>query len=315
MILALIFFSSSEAQHSTSGIYSKQLSITTENDYYLFQGKDGYYTNGVIINYSKIQHPVKARFIKQVDHFEIGQKIFTGFSRKIYDVSEIDRPVAGYLYAKFSRSGFLTHNRLFQWGVSLGTIGKAALGEQMQNSFHKLINVDPSMWGWIWDYQLKTEPGINVHGLYAKGLVEAKTSFFQLTPVTNATLGTSFTNISQGLFFQLGKVKPLDESAYWNASVEENQVSPNKKSELFFYYLPEIKFQLYNAAIQGGLFREDKGPITSTVKPFVFTQQLGALYSFERYTLRLGIVFETKEARTQHFDQMYGSIQGSYRFR
>ena len=313
IIALLFFFFSTEAQQHTS--YSKQLSITTENDFYLMQGKDAYYTNGIMINYSKIHHSGSAKFIKQTDQYEIGQKLFTAYSRKIYDVSEIDRPIAGYLYAKFLRSGFMTRNRFFQWGVSLGTIGKAALGKQMQNGFHKLINVDPSLWGWIWDYQLKTEPGINLHGLYGKGLIENKTSFFQLTPVTNLTLGTSFTNVSEGLFFQLGKLKPSDESAYWNASVEENDAGTTKKTELFFYYLPELKYQLYNATVQGGLFRKDKGPITSSVKPFVFTQQLGALCSLDRYTLRLGVVFETKEASTQRLNHVYASIQGSYRFR
>jgi hypothetical protein len=268
-----------------------------------------------MINYNKIHHSGAGKFIKQTDQYEIGQKLFTAYSRKIYDVSEIDRPIAGYLYAKFLRSGFMTRNRFFQWGVSLGTIGKAALGKQMQNGFHKLIDVDPSLWGWIWDYQLKTEPGINLHGLYAKGLIEDKTSFFQLTPVTNLTLGTSFTNISEVLFFQLGKLKPSGESAYWNASVEESDAGIIKKTELFFYYLPELKYQLYNATVQGGLFRKDKGPITSSVKPFVFTQQLGALCSLDRYTLRLGVVFETKEASTQRLNHVYASIQGSYRFR
>ncbi len=63
------------------------------------------------------------------------------------------------------------HNQFFQWGVSAGTIGKASLGKEMQNSFHRLINVNRS-WGWIWDYQLKTEPGVNLHGLYAKELLK-----------------------------------------------------------------------------------------------------------------------------------------------
>ena len=311
-IIFLFFFFSSEAQHSIS--YSKQLSITTENDFYLLQGRDAYYTNGIIINYSKAHHSAKRKFIKQTDQYEIGQKIFTAFSRKIYHVSEIDRPIAGYLYAKFLRTNFLTHNRFFQWGFSLGTIGKAALGKQMQNGFHKLIDVDPGIWGWIWDYQLKTEPGINLHGLYAKGLID-KTTFFQLTPVTNVTLGTTFTDISQGVLFQLGQLKRPGESAYWNASLEEKEVGATKKPELFFYYLPELKYQLYNATIQGGLFRKDKGPITSAVKPLVFTQQLGALCSLDRYTLRLGVVFESKEASTQHFNHVYPGIQGSYRFR
>ncbi|MEO8819834.1 MAG: lipid A deacylase LpxR family protein [Ginsengibacter sp.] len=314
IIFPLFFFFTSKAQQSVSKIYSQQLSITTENDYYLFQGKDAYYTNGIILNYSRIHHTGNTKFIKQIDQYEIGQKLYTAFSRKIYHPEQIDRPIAGYLYAKFSRSDFMINNRLFQWGVSLGTIGKASLGEQMQDGFHKLIHVNPSIWGWIWNYQVRTEPGVNLHALYAKGLVGAKTTFFQLTPVTNVTLGTSFTNISQGIFFQFGKLKLASESAYWNAALEENRADEIKGSELFFYYSPDLKYQLYDATIQGGLFRKDKGPIISTVKPFVFTQQLGALYSFDRYTLRLGVVFETRDASSQRFNHTYGSIQGRYRF-
>ena len=314
LILPLFFFFSSKAQDSNSKIFSKQISITTENDYYLFQGKDAYYTNGIILNYSKIHHARKTTFLKQIDQYEIGQKLYTAFSRKIYHPEQIDRPITGYLYAKFSRSDFMKNNQLFQWGISAGTIGKAALGEQMQDGFHRLIHVNPSIWGWIWNYQLKTEPGINFHGLYAKGLLNSETSFFQLVPVSIATLGTSFTNISQGLFFQIGKLKPINESAYWNAALTDSRASKINKSELFFYYFPELEYQLYNATIQGGLFRKDKGPIISTLKPLVFTQQLGALYSFDRYTLRLGIVFESKEASSQRFNHAYGSIQGSYRF-
>ncbi len=151
-------------------------------------------------------------------------------------------------------------------------------------------------------------------GFTPKNCSSTETSAFQLTPVTNATLGTSFTNISQGVFFQLGKLKPVSESAYWNAALSDDKTRQIKGPEIFFYYSPDLKYQLYNATIQGGLFRKDKGPIVSTVKPLVLTQQLGALYSFDRYTLRLGIVFESKEAKSQRFNHTYGSLQGSYRF-
>ncbi len=310
----LLFFLSSKAQRTNINGFSKQFSILTENDFYLFRGKDGYYTNGLVFNYGKVHHSRKAAFIKQVDQFEIGQKLFTPFSRKIYTVSQIDRPITGYLYGKFSRFDFMEHNQLFQWGISIGAIGKASLGEDMQNSFHRLINVNSSYWGWIWNYQLKSEPGMNLQGLYAKELLNTKTSLFQLTPVTKTTLGTTFTNFSQGIIFQFGKLKPLSESAYWDAALDDERSQLMKGSEIFFYYFPDLKYQLYNATVQGGLFRKDKGPIISGVKPLVLTQQLGALYSFGRYTLRIGIVFETKEAKSQRFNHTYGSIRGSYRF-
>jgi hypothetical protein len=310
MLLLFCFFSS-RGQKNTNH-FSKQISLITENDFYLLQGKDGYYTNGIMFNYSKIHHSKRSSFLKQVDEFELGQKLFTPFSRKIYKVDQIDRPITGYLYAQFLRTDFLKNHQFFQWGISGGTIGKASFGEQMQNSYHNLIDINSSLWGWIWNYQLKSAFGVNVHGKYAKSLLNDERSFLQITPVTKVTLGTIFTDASEGILFQLGKLNSQSESVYWNAALQEQQ--DNYRSELFFYYYPEVTGQLYNATVQGGLFNKDKGPIVSEPEPFVFLQQIGAMYSFKRYSLRMAITFKSKEAKSQKFNQKYGSIQVNYRF-
>ncbi|MDE3183512.1 MAG: lipid A deacylase LpxR family protein [Bacteroidota bacterium] len=312
LIILLLSCFKCDAQANHPNTFSKQLSVLTENDYYLFQGKDGYYTNGLVFTYSLVHHAKKSTIIKQVNTFELGQKLFTGYSRKIYNVSEIDRPVTGYLYAKFSQSDFVSHNQLWQWGASLGVIGKASLGEGMQDAFHRLIHVNVNYWGWVWDYQLKSEPGINVHGRYAIGLLN--NSFLQLTPVSQATLGTGFTNISQGMLIQLGKFNPLHQSAYWNGSLQYKEDKSPLRPELFFYYYPCLMYQIYNATVQGGMFRKDKGPITSPVEPFLVSQQVGAMATYKRFTLRLATTFEGKEATSQRFTHAYGSIYGSYRF-
>ncbi len=276
------------------------------------QGKDGYYTNGIMFNYSKIHHSKNPSYIKQVDLFEIGQKLFTPFSRKIYNVDEIDRPVTGYLYLQFLRTGFLKNHQFFEFGISAGTIGKAAFGEEMQNSYHNLIDINSSLWGWIWDYQLKSAFGINIHGKYAKSLLDQDNSFVQITPVSQLTLGTMFTNASEGVLFQFGKLNPQSESVYWNAAMQEKQ--HNYHSELFFYYYPEVTWQLYDATVQGGLFRKDKGSIVSEPEPFVFLHQLGAVYSFKRYSLRMAVTFKSKVAKSQQYNHKYGSLEVNYRF-
>lgn len=311
-ILLLSFFRSN-GQVTHENVLSRQVSILSDNDYYLFQGKDGYYTNGLAFTYSLVHSAKRKDVLKQVYNFELGQKLFTGYSRKIHDVSEIDRPVTGYLYAKFSQVDFIKNNQLWQWGASLGVIGKASLGEGLQNAYHRLIHINVSVWNWVWDYQLKTEPDINLHGEYAIGLLK-RHSFYQLTPVSTVTLGTGFMNISQGLVLQLGKFNPLHESAYWNASLQQKGAKNRVNPELFFYYYPQVLYQIYNATVQGGMFRKDKGPITSPIEPFVISHQVGAMFSFKRYSLRLATTFEGKEATSQRFTQAYGSLYGSYRF-
>lgn len=313
LLLFLSFFS--QGQLKSSKAFSEQLTLITDNDRYLLQGKDRYYTNGLMFHYSRVVTPEKTSVIKRVDQYELGQKLFTPFSRKIYVIEDIDRPVTGYLYAKYTRSNFIQNNQLWQWGASIGTIGEASLGQDMQNTFHKIINVNSDWWGWIWQHQLKSEPGFNLHARYARGLINNNNhSLFQITPVSHATLGTSFTNFSQGLLLQIGKFNQHLNSAYWNASVQDKQTSQSNQTELFFYYYPEAMYQVYNATVQGGMFRKDKGMLVSSIEPFVMTHQVGALFSMHRYTVRLEATFQTKEAKSQRFAHDYGTIAVSYRF-
>jgi len=312
LLLLLVFFSS-HAQINGTKSFSKELSFVSDNDFYLFQGKDGYYTNGFMLNYSKIHHSKRETFLKQVDEFSLGQKMYTAYSRKIHTVDQIDRPVTGYLYLQFLRTDFLKQNQLFQWGISAGTIGKASLGEALQNSYHKLININTSEWGWVWDYQLKSAFGIDFHAKYAKALLPQSASFIQISPISEVTLGTFFTNATQSILLQLGKFNSERESAYWNGAIGKME-DQTYHSEIFFYYYPQLTWQLYNATIQGDLFRKDKGPIVSDPEPFVLLHQLGAMYSFKRYSLRLAVNFKSKEATSQRFNHKYGTFQVNYRF-
>jgi hypothetical protein len=88
----------------------------------------------------------------------------------------------------------------------------------------------------------------------------------------------------------------------------------NEGPEFFLYYHPSLMFQLYNATVQGGMFRKDKGPITSSIEPFMFSQQLGIMFSLHRYTAGLQVTFQSKEATTQRSQHSYGSFQIGYAF-
>jgi lipid A 3-O-deacylase len=304
-----VSFSSTSQSYNQPG-FSKQLSVVTENDRYLMQGRDRYYTNGVFFNYTRVGHAANGEVAKRVHHYEVGQKLFTPYSRKIYDSSQIDRPVTGYLYGKYTQLNFKEGNQLLQWGVSVGAVGKASLGQQMQNSFHKVISVNSDWWGWIWGYQLKSAVGVNLHGLYAKGLLNEQSSFIQLTPVSQAVAGMDYSNISQGFLIQVGKFNPLHQSTYWNATVDNEQTP---KTELFFYYHPEIAYQFYNATVQGGLFLKDKGPLVSEIESWIVKHQFGAAFAISRYTIKLEMILQGKEARSQRFTHDYGGIHFGYR--
>lgn len=313
LFLCLLAMLPRYATAQTVAPYSQEFSVTSENDRYTFQGKDGYYTNGLLLNYTRAFSGKKGQ--KRLNSIELGQKMFLPYERKIFLPSEIDRPVTGYLYLRYTRTHFSRANGLWQLGASVDAIGDASGARSVQNLFHRWIGIS-SRWSWVWDYQLNNGVGTNLHGSFAKGLVKHDgSSVFQVVPVTKATVGTSFTNISHGLVLQVGRLRPLHQSAFWNAAVQSDGEASQTKAEWLFYYYPEVQYQAYNATVQGSVFLKNKGPITSAPEPFVVTHQAGFLFSQGRYLVRLTANFQSKEARSQRFSQRYGSVQVGYRIR
>lgn len=323
LLLAGISILPSAAQESKPG-FTKQISIEWDNDYFALGGTDRYYTNGIYLNYKLLAKNSKPGE-KKIWDFELGQAIYKQFTRKVWPtvlasnmypggIGALDRPITGYLYGKVSRLHFFDKEQLFEYGISVGTIGDNSFGRQTQANWHKASGVG-DWWDWVWKYQLESELGVNLHGQFAKSLFKHDASrFFNLTSLTKATLGTSFTDASQSLVLQAGRFGKMNASSYWNSRLQ-NQKEEKQSREYFFYYAPEIKFQVYNATVQGGLFRDDKGPIVSDPEPVVITHTIGAMYGNNRLSAGAGVSFMSKEAQSQRYNHVYGKVQFAYRLR
>jgi hypothetical protein len=312
---------SSVSQMKSGKPYTKQFTFSFDNDYFVMKGTDRYYTNGLYFGFDKINKNRNDKFLKRIDHIEVGQMIYKQYLRKITrrtgsgfpgGISHIDRPITGYLFAKASRSTF-QKNHLWEFSVSAGTIGPLSLGQEVQTLWHRESGVG-DYWDWVWDYQLKLELGINAHGKYAASLIRNPSSFIQITPVTDATIGTIFTRLSQSMVLQFGKFNKLSEGGFWNARIENTIEEANNKTELFLYVAPQLGWQLYNATVQGGMFREDKGPIVSDVEPLLLTSEVGMMVTTRRYSANLSAFFESKEAKSQFNNHSWGRVKVSYRF-
>jgi lipid A 3-O-deacylase len=307
-----------------------QLSLNLDNNFFLFNGDDGYYTNGTFIKYSFIGRSTSDKVEKNIFSVELGQKIFIAHSRKILPspntqlnipggIQQIDRPIAGYLFGKISKSLFYKNRTMLDLGVSIGSIGKNSLGQDVIEIWHELIGVK-DYWNWVWNYQVKNEVGVNVHGTFGYSTIpNTQRQFFQLTPISQATIGSTFTDLSQSLLFQIGKLRPMSSSSFWSSrldhtgSLDENEAL-DQTLELFFFYKPEIKYQVYNATIQGGMFTQDKGQILSEVNPFVFSHEFGVQLSRPKFSIRYSMIFQTKEAKSQFLNQSYGNLGCSFSY-
>lgn len=305
-VVLILSVAIARSQNGKTAPLAREFSFTTENDAYLFQRKDAYYTNGFFFALRKAK---EKNGRKVIEAFEIGQKIYTPLTRKILEPSEIDRPYCGYLFLQFSYTSFITNRSVLQYNASIGQVGTASFGEDVQNRYHKLLGYSRFNG---WTYQVQNATAVDLGISYAHTVYE-DSSWIKLMPVVEANLGATFTYASLGTYLCLGSFESNRNSALWNARVQTKTTTTRKKQELFIYWYPQMIFQGYNATVEGGLFNKGNGiAALRQTERWMFQQSWGICYVAGRWTTKAALVYQSKEAVTQTRPQQYGSVLVSY---
>ncbi len=293
--------------------YKHELGFQSDNDSYLAQGSDRYYTNGLFLNYrfATDQEKLKPGLQKKIFELSAGQMIFNPISGYRPDPAAQDRPFAGYLYGGVAVNWYRSDEQVLRAGVQIGTTGPNSLAQAGQEFLHRTIGFyEPEGW----DYQIKNEAAVNASVQYARLMQRAdnKKTDFIFDGYVNA--GTTFSGAGAGVLFRAGNMEQLFNSASYDARIDTKQVQDMvQRHELFFYAKPQLNFVAYDATIQGSMF-EKNSLVTYGLKPLVFAQQLGVNYSTGRLTLDFNVIFKTKEIKSTASAHQYGSLTLNYRF-
>lgn len=302
--------------------HRNEIGFETDDDSYLAQGSDRYYTAGTFIyfrhglsigNQSKLQNKVLG--------FELGQKLYTPQSGSInpMDVPNgdnpqyIDRPFAAYLYLGSTLNFLYKDESNLKLSAQTGIVGPGALGKGTQETIHKLFGLyHPSGW----EYQIDNNAELNLSAEYNRLLGRADWADISLASYAN--LGNGFTGAGIGPMIRLGDFNQLfySESTQSTAIKSEN-FKPLHNRELFFYYKPQINLVVYDATVQGSLFGT-KDPtsmeITRTPERFVLSNQLGVGYAGKRLVIDAAVVFHSKDVKEQVRSEQWGNVTVLYRF-
>jgi len=168
------------------------LTIQTENDWFAGPfNKDRHYSTGLRANWMSptlydapqwlrdftdlpemllgFLDPRHAGQVRRRYGISVGQSLYTPEDKQATALVKDDRPYAAWLYLGLSlqtirydgSKGEKEQDAIRQdtWQLDVGVVGPAALGKQVQNNFHELINAPKSQG---WDNQLHNEPGINL---------------------------------------------------------------------------------------------------------------------------------------------------------
>jgi hypothetical protein len=292
--------------------YHHQISVVSDNDNYTFKRKDRYYTNGLSIRFSKLTKDASADESKKILTIEAGQKIYNPYKQNKDFMETMDRPFTGFLFLKGGLTYISPKENIFRWSALAGVIGKAALGQEVQQWHHRNFHL-PTPHGW--ETQLKSEAVMNVQAAYYQRLLSTKKEgMADVHLKTEINVGTVFTGISSGAVFKLGAFEKAGNSAQWDARLHQYHPVYRRNYELYFYFEPALTYQVFNATVQGGLFTRKKDTYTTAIKPVYYSHSFGVVYAKNRWTTQLGLTYKTREATTMRANENFGTIGLSYRF-
>ncbi len=300
--------------------HSKEIGAETDDDSYLAQGSDRYYTAGTFIYYRQALKVDEATHLQnKVLGFEIGQKLYTPQSGSIAfngnpdDPRYIDRPFAAYLYVGANLNYLYKDESNLKLSAQVGVVGPAALGKETQQSIHNLFGLyHPSGW----EYQVDNDFEINFSAQYNRLL--ARSSWADVSLTSYANLGNGFTGAGIGPMVRLGDFNQLFNSeSTQSTAIKSTNFKPLHDHELFFYYQPQLNAVVYDATVQGSLFNK-RSPtsmeVTGQPERFVLSNQLGIGYSGKRFVLDVAAIFHTKDVKTEFESEQWANVTLLYRF-
>lgn len=323
IILGLVFFQSLPALSQTK-TYKNELGFNSENDSFLATGQDRYYTNGLFISFRSAlnqksrydsafvaANPNKNLSVKKIWSLSIGQQLFNAQTGAVPDVTFVDRPFAAYLFVAGSLQFLDSEENSGKLTLQVGTIGPSALGEETQNFIHDTFGFYDING---WQYQVKDEIGVNTILNLHYLLKKSKDKKYEFSVPVEARLGNTYSGLKTGILFRAGLLNPLYHSVATNSNVSTYKEANVNQKEFYFFAKPSLDLIVYDATFKGGLFREDKGPVTFKPNLLVFSQEVGVAYTKNRWTADFSLIFKSKESKAMVNAHQYGSVNLYYRF-
>lgn len=288
-----------------------ELNFQNDNDLYLLNKQDQYYTNGIFFSIRKTADSalLTSTEANRLWGITVAQQMYNAYTAQIHYIEEVDRPITAYLFLRFNMDRFFANETFVSLIGELGTIGRRALGRQFQEGVHRALNLYEIAG---WEYQLNNAVGVNAAVQYGGLLFRNDAQWIDLSAQGRVTLGLNHTDASIASVFRFGRINPLHQSAYTSSRLQARGEAVD--NEFFFFYQPQLKLVGYDATLQGGIFLRDKGPVTHTPSRWMSYHQFGFVYAKQALTLRMQYMFYSKEVPGMFFRHRYGSIGAGYRF-
>lgn len=284
-----------------------EVGLQLENDSFVSTYNDFYYTNGIFA-FANCLSSKSTSEKKIVRSFKIGQQIFNPRIVKSPFPEDHNRPYAGYLFGEYKVTKMYQSNQVFGMSVRFGAVGPNSKAEQFQKWIHSSFNFGDIIG---WEYQIQNLLAIQAGLDYSKPILSAVTTDkldFHLK--LDSEIGTAFTGFNIGALARISLLKsivPMQKSNFYNGL-------GNSAKEFYFFILPKINVQIYDATIQGSLFNDDS-PVVFGLKPIRFKAETGLKFKYGQFNVSAVFNYTSDEIKkSSSTGYYYGSVVGSYVF-
>ena len=248
-----------------------------------------------------------------------GQSIFTPEDTVTSGLVTDDRPYAGWLYGAISvhaetkRAPASTATDILDTvELNLGIVGPWALGRQVQNGVHDLINVGRSNG---WGHQLDNEPGLMLIG--ERRWRPAPWKLFGLEagaiPHIGGSVGNVMTFASAGAILRLGQNLDVDYGPPLIRPSLSGLAAVEKRSDFAWYVFAGVQARgvAHDIFLDGNTFSSSH---SVEKKRLVGDAQVGVAFVFKGVRLAVTQILRTREFEGQRQADRFGAISLSANF-
>jgi hypothetical protein len=318
------------------------LSIQVENDYFSPDNRDRHYSNGLRFAWLPAaseagqenwfeQTAEAIPYVGSEDSigrigWSLGQSIYTPQNKTTTLPIHGDRPYAGWLYAGLTLLKEPPHNpdgksRIDEFDtleLELGVVGRAALGEAVQNDFHRWAFSNEAVNGW--KNQLKSEPGLLISYDH-KWRALAQTGIWGLgadfTPDIGFDIGNVQIDAEVGGTIRFGRDLPSDygppriRPGLAGSDFFASDADTGRDFGWYLFAGVEGRAVAHDIFLDGNTFATS---LSVPKKTFVADFQGGAAVIVYGVRLTATEVVRTEEFHGQRGNDVFGSVTASLNF-
>lgn len=307
LICLILLTFSVQGQEKPPKVYDQDFFLTVDNDAFLVQTIDRYYSSGIFFGYrrtisstSRLSSLVGKKVDKAFYSLGFAHVFYTPSDIKLRTIDQFDRPYAGLISLNFGLTYLRASKSIMSLKLDAGILGPGAGIAGLQKWYHNVIGAKNPQG---WQFQIENSPLTTFSFNYVRSAIQKEK--FEFFYEGSLAAGTVINYVKPGFSLRWGNFKPIESSTYTRSrlgSINHNSEKSEWK-ESYFFIKTFMSYVPYDATVEGN-FIGQQSIHTEETQRLRYHIKYGWNLGLRRWDL--GLAFnnvrrETREAKDHYF--------------